>query len=245
MLEIKVKSDILKEMVEVVSTLVDEAKFVIGKEGITVKTVDPAHVAMVELTLNKSAMDDYKVDEYELGVDLDKIKEVLKLARSGETIGLRVDEEKNRLVLSVGNVTRWMALIDTSSMADPKVPSLNLPVKLTIKTDDLRLGIRASESVADHILLHSTPDGFEMKSEGDADVMEIHLGKDLLETLECKEAVKSLFPLDYFSNMIKSISTADKVELYLGNDYPLRLEFEIAGGNGQVKYLLAPRVETE
>jgi proliferating cell nuclear antigen len=57
--------------------------------------------------------------------------------------------------------------------------------------------------------------------------------------------VRSLFPLDYFSNMVKAISSAQTVTLYLGTDYPVKMEFKIAGGKGEVKYLLAPRIESE
>src|SRR5205823_637540 len=59
----KVKADVLKEVVDVVSTLVDEAKFNVGKDSITVKAVDPAHVAMVDLTLDRGSFEAYKADE--------------------------------------------------------------------------------------------------------------------------------------------------------------------------------------
>ncbi len=57
--------------------------------------------------------------------------------------------------------------------------------------------------------------------------------------------MRSLFPLDYFSNMVKSIGSAQSVTLYLGSDYPVKMEFKIAGGKGEVRYLLAPRIESE
>lgn len=44
MFEAKLKSEVLREVVDVISTLVDEAKFNIGKNGIIVKAVDPTHV---------------------------------------------------------------------------------------------------------------------------------------------------------------------------------------------------------
>src|SRR6267143_1851224 len=116
----------------------DAAKFNVGKDSVIVKAVDPAHVAMVELTLDRGAFEAYKADEGELGVDMDKMKEILRLAKGGETISLSHDEDKNRLIVAVGNTTRRMALVDTAGMSDPKVPSLNLPVKLTVRTDELR-----------------------------------------------------------------------------------------------------------
>ncbi|MCK5548705.1 MAG: proliferating cell nuclear antigen (pcna) [Thermoplasmata archaeon] len=244
MFEAKLVSDVLREVVDVVSPLVEEVKVGIDKNGITIRAVDPAHVAMVDLTLQKKAFEEYKADEGEIGLDVDKIKDVLKLAKGSSVISLHHDEDKNRLIMSVGNVTRRMSLVDTAGMSDPKVPNLNLPAKVTIKVDELRQGIRASESVSDHIALTASPDGFEMNSEGDTDSVNLKLPKDLLDELVCKETVRSLFPLDYFSNMVKAI-TAEAVNMSLGSDYPINMEFQIAKGNGEVRYLLAPRIESE
>ena len=241
----KLKSEVLREVVEVVSPLVEEAKVGINKEGITIRAVDPAHVAMVDLSLNKKAFEEYKADDSEIGVNIDKVRDILKLAKPNDVISMKHDEDKNKLVLSVGNVTRRMSLVDTAGMSDPKIPSLNLPAKIVIKTEELRQGIRASESVSDHLALSANPDGFEMNSEGDTDSVDLKLPKDLLDELVCKETVRSLFPLDYFSNMVKAIASAEAVTIYIGNDYPVNMEFEIATGKGEVKYLLAPRIESE
>ncbi len=245
MFEAKLKADVLREMVDVISTLVDEAKLNVGKDSVTIKAVDPAHVAMVDLSLDRGAFESYKAEETELGLDMDKMKEILRLAKAGEVISIAHDEDKNRLVVTVGNTTRRMSLVDTAGMSDPKVPSLNLPAKVVVRTDELRQAIRASESVSDHIALKASPEGFEVVSEGDTDTVSHMVPKDLLEELSAKDAVRSLFPLDYFSNMVKAISTAPTVALYLGTDYPVRMEFKIAGGKGDVRYLLAPRIESE
>jgi proliferating cell nuclear antigen len=245
MFEAKLKAEVLKELVDVVSTLVDEVKFNVGKDTVSVKAVDPAHVAMVDLSIERAAFDAYKADEGEIGIDMDKMKEVLRLAKSGDVVALSHDEDKNRLVVTVGNTTRRMSLVDTAGMSDPKVPSLNLPAKLTVRTDELRQGIRASESISDHIALRASNTGFEIVSEGDTDNVSHTVPKELLEDLQVKDSVRSLFPLDYFSNMVKSIGSATTVTLYLGSDYPVKMEFKIAGGKGEVRYLLAPRIESE
>ena len=185
MFHAKIKSETLKGVVDVVSTLVDEAKFNIDADGIELKAVDPAHVAMVDMKVEKSAFEEFSADETELGIDLDKIKEVLRLSRAGDIIEMEQDEAKNRLVLNVGNITRRMNLVDTAGMSDPKVPNLNLPAKITVTSDELQKGIRAAESVSDHIALNATPEGFEMFSEGDTDSVSLKLPKDLLISLEC------------------------------------------------------------
>jgi proliferating cell nuclear antigen len=56
---------------------------------------------------------------------------------------------------------------------------------------------------------------------------------------------RSLFSLDYLSDIIKPASKSNEVTLQIGNDFPIKINFEIAGGRGKVGYLLAPRIESE
>lgn len=244
MFQAKARADVLKEVMNVVSTLVDEAKFVVTADGLTVRAVDPAHIAMVDLKLDKGAFEEFKADETELGLDIDKLNQFLKLARGEDIVDLKHDEDKRRLNIVIGDLTRRMSLIDTTGMSDPKVPSLNLPAKVTLRIDDLVQGIRASESVSDHIALIATPDAFEMTCEGDLDQVQWRKGKKDLEELESPGNVRSLFPLEYFANMLKAVSSGSSVTMHLGNDYPVKVEFKIAGGKGEVRYLLAPRIES-
>ena len=245
MFHAKVRSETLKGIVEIISTLVDEAKFNVNSDGFSLKAVDPAHVAMVDMEVDKVAFEEFVADDAELGIDLDKIKDVLRLARSGDIIDIEQDEDRNRLIINVGNVSRRMNLVDTTGMSDPKVPNLDLPTKISVVVDELQKGIRAAESVSDHIALNANLDGFEMFSEGDTDTVSLKLDKESLVSLESEEEVRSLFPLDYFSNMIRAISSGTVVEISLGNDYPVKMKFDVADGNGRVNYLLAPRIESD
>jgi proliferating cell nuclear antigen len=244
MFQAKARAEILKEVVNVVSTLVDEAKFTVNPSGLTLRAVDPAHIAMVDLTLSKDAFEEFKADEAEIGIDIDKLNQFLKLARADDIVDLKHDEEKRRLNIVVGDITRRMSLIDTTGMSDPKVPSLNLPAKVVVRGDDLAQGIKASEAVSDHIALIVSAEAFEMNCEGDMDQVNWRKAKKDLVSLETTGSVRSLFPLEYFSNMLRSVSGGNNVTMHLGNDYPVRMEFSIAGGKGEVRYLLAPRIES-
>ncbi|MCE5295597.1 MAG: DNA polymerase sliding clamp [Euryarchaeota archaeon] len=245
MFQSKLRSETLKGVVDVVSTLIDEAKFVIDANGVSLKAVDPAHVAMIDLHLDKAAFEQFSANDTELGLDLDKLRDVLRLSKSGDLIEMRQDEERNRLVISVGNITRRMNLVSTEGMSDPKVPNITLPAKLSVNIEELQRGIKAAESISDHISLNANPDGFELISEGDTDLVSLKLPKDLLVSLDCKDPVRSLYPMDYFSNLIRAIPAGTVLSINIGNDLPVRLDFEIAGGKGKVKYLLAPRIEND
>ncbi len=244
MLTARCKADVLRAVIEATSPLVDEAKFKITPEGVSIKAVDPAHVAMVDLQLKKSAFISFKSDDMELGIDMDRFKEVLKLASGDDEVDLDYDAEHHRLVIRVGNIVRRMSLVDTSSMADPKVPKLDLPGHVTIAAGELDRGIKASEAVSDHVALVVDPEYFEVIAEGDTDAVNLKLMKEMLPALKTESRVKSLFSLDYFTKMVKAAKGSEGIHLNIGTDYPVKIEFDIAGGNGHVTYLLAPRIES-
>ena len=241
----KVKSDILKGIIDVTSPLVNEAKFNITTKGISLRAVDPAHVAMVELEISSKAFEEYKAKEMELGIDLDKLSGIMRLANAGDMVSLEYDGDSNRLVVKIGNLVRRMSLIDTAGMPDSKVPNLELPAKATVRASELSRGVRASEAVSDHLALMVDKDAFELFAEGDTDTVNLKLPKDLLIDLNSLGKFKSLFSIDYFSNMIKPVRAEDPITISLGNDNPIRVDFDIAAKEGHVTYLLAPRIESE
>ncbi|MDH7517453.1 MAG: proliferating cell nuclear antigen (pcna) [Candidatus Thermoplasmatota archaeon] len=245
MFSAKVKSDVLKGIIDVTSPLVNEVKFNITPKGISLRAVDPAHVAMVDLEVESKAFEEFKADNMELGIDIDKLSSIMRLSGSDDVVQLDYDEESNRLIIKIGNLVRRMGLIDTAGMPDPKMPNISLPAKVVIKASELNQGVRASEAVSDHLALTVNKDNFELYAEGDTDTVNLKLPKDLLIELNASSRCKSLFSIDYFSNMIKSVKGEDPVTILLGNDNPIRVEFNIADNKGHVTYLLAPRIESE
>lgn len=245
MFKAELKSDTLKGLVNIISTLIDEVKFTITPDGMTLKAVDAAHVAMIEMDVGRGAFESFEADPCEIGLDLDKVKGVLKLASSGDVISMEQDDAHGRLVFKVGNITRRMNLVDTASMSDPKVPQLQLSTDLSLKVDELQKGIRAAESISDHISLKSGPDYFELSCEGDTDSVTLRLEGDALVEVNADVEAQSMFPLDYFSNITKAIPAGTVVRIELDSDYPVKLVFALADGEAKVEYLLAPRIESD
>jgi len=245
MFKAEIKSETFKGLVNIISTLIDEVKFTITPEGMTLKAVDPAHVAMIELNIRAKAFESYSASETEIGLDLDKVKAVLKLAGQGDIVAMEKDESKGRFIFKIGNLTRSMNLVDTSSMNDPKVPQLTLSANAVMLVDQLQKGIRAAETISDHISLKAEPGSFELSCEGDTDDASLKLKGADLESLETQSGVHSLFPLDYFANIVKAIPAGTKVRVELDSDYPVKLVFGLAGGEADVVYFLAPRIESD
>ena len=57
----KIKADFIKTIIDATAILVDEAKFKLTSDGIYGRTVDPAHVGMIDFKLKKEAFDEYNL----------------------------------------------------------------------------------------------------------------------------------------------------------------------------------------
>ena len=251
MFKARIKADSIKEFIGTVGALVDEAKMNVSEDGIQVKAVDPSHVAMIEANLVKSAFDSYEAAPVEMGIDVDKFKTVLSVAGKEDMVDMEKDDSLNRLVVNIGNLTRAMPLLDTSGMPDPKVPSLDLPASISVSVNEIAQGLKASKSVSDHIALSTTKDSFRLVCEGDnQNKVDLSLGKDQLEKLDSSEDATSLFSLEYFALMVNSLPSDRILHINLGSDLPVKVDADLAvddmtGAQGNVKFLLAPRIDRE
>ncbi len=235
----------LKDTIESISTLVDEAKFKVSPDGISVRAVDPANVAMVSLDIAKDAFDSFEATEGELGVDLTKLNGIMEMADKGDSIELELDEAAHKLIVRMRGLSYTMSLLDPSSIRkEPKVPSLDLPARVVVSGEDMKRAVKAAEKVSDYMSMGIKGDVFFMEAEGDTDTVRLEMKKDQLIEIKPAEA-KSLFSLDYLTDISKILSKANEVTIDLGKDYPLKIRFKIAEGHGEVSYMLAPRVESE
>lgn len=239
-----IESEKLKETIEAVLNIVEEARIHLTQDGISVKAVDPASVAMVTLTLKSSAFEEFNATEGDLGVDLERLSGILGMAEKAEIVELELDEESHKLVVKMSGLTYNMTLLDPVSIRkEPKVPQLELPARVVLSGNELKRAVKAAEKVSDHMCMGVEEDTFYLEAEGDSDRMRLDILKDQLISLKPGNA-KSLFSIDYLSDMIKSAGKANEVTIDLGKNYPVLITFQIANGGGEVSYLLAPRVES-
>jgi proliferating cell nuclear antigen len=100
--------------------------------------------------------------------------------------------------------------------------------------------------VSDHIALgvESGNELFYVDAEGDTDDVHLELDEGDLIDLQVGPA-HSLFSLDYLKDMNKAIATDAEVTMELGEEFPVKMHFDIAEGNGQVTFMLAPRIQSD
>ncbi|MFT4947429.1 MAG: proliferating cell nuclear antigen [Natronomonas sp.] len=241
-----VRAERLQSTLDSVGVLVDECKIHLDEGGIEIRAVDPANVGMVDLSLDAQAFESYEADGGLIGVNLVRLQDIAGMADSGQLVELELDEETRKLHISIDGLEYTLALIDPESIREePDLPDLDLSSTIVIEGRDIDRAVTAADMVSDHIELgvDEADEIFYVKAEGDTDDVHLELdGEDLID-LVAGEA-SSLFSLDYLQDMNKAIPKDTEVTMELGEEFPVKLHFDIAEGEGAVTYMLAPRIQS-
>jgi len=242
-----VDAETLRTALDSVGVLVDECKIHLNEDGLAIRAVDPANVGMVDLDLDASAFESYEADGGLIGVNLTRLFDIAKMADSDQLVQLELDEETRKLHIQLDGLEYTLALIDPDSIRkEPDLPDLDLPARIVIEGADIDRAVKAADMVSDHIALGVDEDGefFYVDAEGDTDDVHFELARDELIDLQSGGA-HSLFSLDYLKDMNRAIPKNGEVSVDLGEEFPVRIGFEIAEGMGSVTYMLAPRIQSD
>ncbi|MFC7044228.1 DNA polymerase sliding clamp [Halobacteriaceae archaeon GCM10025711] len=242
-----VSAETLRATIDSVGVLVDECKIHLDEDGLAIRAVDPANVGMVDLELAESAFESYEADGGIIGVNLTRLEDIAGMADAGQLVQLELDEETRKLHIQIDGLEYTLALIDPDSIRqEPDLPDLDLPAQVVAEGRDIDRAVRAADMVSDHIALgvDEGTETFYVDAEGDTDDVHLELGAEDLIDLTVGPA-HSLFSLDYLKDMNKALPKNGEVTLDLGEEFPVKLHFDIAEGQGSVTYMLAPRIQSD
>ncbi|WP_199234041.1 DNA polymerase sliding clamp [Halorubrum sp. CGM5_25_10-8B] len=242
-----VKGGAIKEFVSTLRAIVDEAKIRVGPDGIHTRAVDPANVAMYDVSLAAGAFESYDATEGILGVNLERFEEVLKLAKKNDLVQLSFNTTSFKLVIHIDGVEFTMALIDPDSIRkEPEIPEMDLPISLTLEEAQISRGVKAADMVSDHIRFRcdEAETTVYIEAEGDTDNVSLELADDDLAALTAADG-NALYSLDYVNDISKQFPKGTEITLTFGGDFPMMFEYQFSDGECDVLAMLAPRIQSD
>jgi len=245
-LETIVPAGELQTTLDILQALVQEAILHIGKDGIRTAVVEPGNVCMYHpVELGPSAFESVPSGSFALGINLERLEDSLHRAGPGTPVSLSFDTETRRLRVQYDRVDMDLACIDPDSIRDePDNPDPGLPNHFAIGTDDLEAAVDTVDLVTDHVDIHVDDGAVRFRGEGDTDDAEYRLLEDELRQPELNEESLSIFSMEFMQNLIGAIpGETDEVQLHVGDEFPMLLNYEYADGAGHAEAMLAPRIQ--
>lgn len=244
-----VNAEALQQAVALTHALFDECHVFLNDDGIRLSAIDPATVASIDLTVGSAAFEKFETTGVHIGVDLDRLSNVVGMADRGQLVELILDSETRKLIIHIDTLEYTLALIDPDTIRAPPDHSndaFELEGTVVIEAADFDRAVQAAEMVSNHIVfrIDDAEDEFTIEATGDTDETSLTLSSDDLVEFTPGEA-RSLFSLDYLTAINRAMPNDSDVELRLGTEQPVVMQYEFAENTGTVEYLLAPRISSQ
>ena len=223
----------------------DEVAIEIKKEGMALRAMDPANVAMVSLSIAKSAFDSYEIDEERtIGVNMERLVQVLKRAKRNVIMGIKVDEGKLVISYMGKSVRRFVIPLLALESGPRPEPNLSFSVKAVLDSSVLKEAVEDASIVSDSMIFEARENELRLLAQGDLGEVETVMRKDEgLEEIEVSEEARAKYSLEYLKKMVKGAKISSLATLQFKTDYPLRLEFNEV--DVKLAFILAPRIDVE
>lgn len=234
---------IFKEAFDSISKIVDEVVCDVDSEGFHVTAIDRSHICFVELNLEPSVFEEFYCNTPErLCIDTQEFMRILKRVKKNDVLRLSSDDG-NLIISFIGDVDRRfkIKLIDME-YENPKSPDIMLPCEVNVDSGLIKDAIVDMELFSDKLYFAVDSEYFIVNSDGefgDASFQYLHGETGI------GESVRSSFSISKLKDIFSASKFSDIVNIGLGNDMPLVIDFKLVTGDGDLKFLLAPRIETD
>ena len=237
------------DSINVISELVNDVRFTLDQDKMTLVAMDPANVAMIIFHLLSSAFTEYTIDKpTTLSINLDALKSILRRSKPSDILTITLDQEKNRLQIQLkSDATRTfnLALIDVEEK-EQKIPNLTFPVKIETLSSKFDEAIQDMDIVGDSFSLVAQKGTFLIEAQSNLNdaKTEILQDNETKITAQTNDTVKSKYSIEYLKKIIRAGKLSHKVVLHFNNDYPLQADY-IVKDKLTFSVILAPRVSND
>ena len=233
---------IIRDCVETVCIIIDELCFECDSESIRLRALDKSHITFLDLEWKDHLFDMYQCSEpCSFTVDASELLKIIKRIKTNDVLSMGLDEG-NLILTYSGDSTRTfkLRLIDVE-YETPVPPKVEYPVHLNIPTDVFTDAISDAELYGEKISLSCDNDYFITSADGEFGVNH----NRYLHGESIGDYVKSTYSIPKIKEMLKGKSLSHEVQLGLGNDLPLTLEYHSPTNDYKLGFLLAPRLKVD
>ncbi|RZD50784.1 MAG: hypothetical protein CXT65_01125 [Methanobacteriota archaeon] len=248
MLRVTANTQLMREIVDLLSVLTEEAKLSWGEKGLTVNVVDGSHVALLSATISDACFETYEVEPVEIGLELGKLRDLLTLAGPGDLVEIDYDDAVGAVNVRVGEVHRILRGLDTGSMQEPKLPVLDFDCSAAIGAEKLSRALRAAKFVGE--LVDLSLDSKELRISVTVEAGEgvnVRFESGELSELVCPSPTQGTYSLQFLDPLTRKLASGltQDIRMQFQDKYPLRLDWNSNDGGASWTYFLAPRVTND
>jgi proliferating cell nuclear antigen len=239
-------ADLFKRIMDTVDSLMADVSLDFNDNGLSIKAMDPANIAMIMFGGDKGLFNSFNVEkDTKLSVSLEDLNGILRLLKKEDK--LKMTDSKNRLTLDIFGKNKLhfaIPLIDENYTAQ-KVPQLKFTAEATVLSGLLKEAIKAGFLVDDSIYFMIEGHRLILSSRSEekefSEDLSINENKEIFN-IKAEALTRSKYSIEYLMKFLNPLDADKPVKIAFSNNYPLKLDYEL-GPNASMSFILANRLE--
>jgi proliferating cell nuclear antigen len=223
--------------------------------GMVLKEVNKTGKILVFMRLDADKFDVYKYNYHKnkltLGIDIGNLLKCLKCMSHFDTMTWLVDDEDiNKLIIILESAERKEKKTFKLNLMDIEeeiyeISPIQFPYSITLPSQDLHKYCKDMSASTDKIEIKATSNKLFFSGKGGMGNIEFEVGETngglqiISNTTNMNEIVQGLFELKFLLIFTKCTNLCNQVTLFLRNDYPIIVTYQIAA-LGEIKLVLSP-----
>ena len=256
-LEIKtVQSAAFRVLTEALKEILTDANFEFDESGIKIMAMDSSHTVLVHLKLSAENFESYHCQNKRiLGINMLNLFKLIKTMGNNDALTLYLEEgNESKLGIKIENsekntMTKYMLNLMDLHEDNIQIPPAVFDSVITMPSVDFQKICRDMHNLAENIEIKSLENQLIFSCSGqfasqETSIVETNSGLSFVQNQNPDEIVQGIFALKHLVLFSKCTNLCNNIELYLKNDYPLILKYQVAS-LGSIKLCLAPKCDNE
>lgn len=238
-----------------------ETNIVFKPDGIRIVNMDKSHTILAHLFLDAEKFEHYycKYPKIIIGVNMFHLFKLINTIDNDDTLTIYIEEKQysegvvDNLGLKFENgdikqcKTQKLRLIEPD-LEELQVPDVTFSSIINLPSSDFQKIIRDLSCISDKLEIKSVSNELIFKCSGQFASAEIHRAEsdgsmEFIVKQDASKIIQGEFSLKNLGYFIKCTNLCSQIEIYLENDLPLVVKYNVAS-LGEIKLALAPLPST-
>jgi proliferating cell nuclear antigen len=241
-------------LIEALKEILTEANFIFDETGIKLMAMDSNKSILIHMKLSSANFEYYNcLKKVVVGVNMLNMFKLIKTMTNSEVLTLFIEKNnENKLGIIMedndkkSKTVYYMNLLDIDN-EEIQASDVEFDTQLTLPSGDFQKIIRDMINIGENIEIQSIGSELSLSCIGDFASQKTTLmpttndegGLKFEQTSPPETPTQGIFSLKYLLLFTKCTNLCNQINLYIKNDYPLIVKYDVAS-LGSIKLCLAP-----
>ena len=251
-----VQTGAIRILIESLKEILTDANFIIDENGVKLVAMDSTHTVLIHMKLLQEKFEYFYCEKkMNIGLNMTNFFKLIKTMSNNDTLTLFMEKNnENQLGIKIHNdeknlqTTYRLNLLDIQEEEMP-LPAAEFDSELTFPSGDFQKIIRDMINISENIEIKSIGTKLVLSCDGDFASQETVLGEtnngvQFTASKAPEYPIQGVFSLKYLLLFTKCTNLCNIINIYIKNDYPLIIKYNIAS-IGDIKLCLAPNTNED